>query len=554
MRSAVSFVLAILAVAALAPKSQSSIIMLLHDEFDDRDMVLACRDVKEVKEFGRKMDELKKRLYPLRERDFVALFGKSSAMPAVTYAMPVAQSRGLALSGIRFADEKLNKDHTEFYQVGPVAGIQVYYGITGSPAAILFYFVADDAFARLGKNNLDKRLAWDQQRWHRLVEYFEKRRARIFVWEVDTQAEKKFFQNDHDRSMKTKLESWLASGKKMGYRLEIVKDSAGSNNYSWYRADGTLARNAHSFGKSDFPHTFLWYHTDGKQRIRDEWGGDHTNCWRWCRPDNGANIRYETGNPSTWTWYDKNGNEIRQEGDDNGDGIPDWFSSGRKGKHQDLPLDKSWAVHPELIPEECRIPDQPDRRVPIRKIVVPAARVGPAEKVAPAQLEQWCADLGSVDLRRAFKAMDCLAGVSAQTIPFLAGQVKPDPKVDSEMLAAFIKDLGNDRFEVRDRATRELEKWHWLARPALQQALKVEKTLETRTRIGKLLSKAEAHHQAHRLRQKRFVQILGCIDTPEAHRLLEEWAASAPQPFLRGEARETLAWLLGRSKDKPSRQ
>ena len=90
--------------------------------------------------------------------------------------------------------------------------------------------------------------------------------------------------------------------------------------------------------------------------------------------------------------------------------------------------------------------------------------------------------------------------------------------------------------------------------PALQQALKVEETLETRTRIGKLLSKAEAHHQAHRLRQKRFVQILGCIDTPEAHRLLEEWAASAPQPFLRGEARETLEWLLGRSKDKPSRQ
>jgi hypothetical protein len=55
--------------------------------------------------------------------------------------------------------------------------------------------------------------------------------------------------------------------------------------------------------------------------------------------------------------------------------------------------------------------------------------------------------------------MDRLAAVPAQTIPFLAGQVKPDPKVDAEMLAAFIKDLGNDRFEVRDRAMRELEKW-----------------------------------------------------------------------------------------------
>src|SRR5262249_47785745 len=219
--------------AFLASKGQSVIIMFLQDEFDDRDLILACRDAKEVKEFDRKIDDLKKRLYPLRERDFVALFGKSSSKPAGTYAMPVAQPRGLALSGIRFADEKLNKDHTEFYQVGPVAGIQGYYGISGAPVAILFYFVAVGTFPRLHKNNLQKRIAWEQRRWHWLVDYFERRRARVFVWEVDTQAEKKFFQNDDDKSMKAKLESWLASGKKLGYRLEIVKDSAGSNNYSW---------------------------------------------------------------------------------------------------------------------------------------------------------------------------------------------------------------------------------------------------------------------------------------------------------------------------------
>jgi len=91
----------------------------------------------------------------------------------------------------------------------------------------------------------------------------------------------------------------------------------------------------------------------------------------------------------------------------------------------------------------------------------------------------------------------------------------------------------------------------WLARPALQQALKVEKTLETQTRIGKLLSKAEARHQADRIRQKRFVQILGCIDSPQAHRLIEQWAVNAPQPFLRREACETLEWLLGSLKKKP---
>src|SRR5579864_5943685 len=177
LRSATFFALAFITLAFLAPKSHSIIITFLEDEFDNREAILACRDNKEVKEFGRKIDEFRKRLYQLRERDFVALFGKSSAKPPGTYAMPVAQPRGLALSGLRHADEKLNKDHIEFYQVGPFAGIQVYYGINGaSPAAILFYFVADDAFPRLGKNNLTKRLLWDQQRWNRFAEFFEKRR------------------------------------------------------------------------------------------------------------------------------------------------------------------------------------------------------------------------------------------------------------------------------------------------------------------------------------------------------------------------------------------
>jgi hypothetical protein len=44
------------------------------------------------------------------------VLGKPAARPAKTYAMPVAQPRLTTISGRRFADEKLNKDHKEFYR------------------------------------------------------------------------------------------------------------------------------------------------------------------------------------------------------------------------------------------------------------------------------------------------------------------------------------------------------------------------------------------------------------------------------------------------------
>src|SRR5439155_26388156 len=60
------------------------------------------------------------------------------------------------------------------------------------------------------------------------------------------------------------------------------------------------------------------------------------------------------------------------ERDDNGDGIPDWYGTGSNDKGRRLrALDQSWAIYPELIPVESRIPDQPDRRVPLRKIADP---------------------------------------------------------------------------------------------------------------------------------------------------------------------------------------
>jgi len=557
-RSAISIVIAVVALAFLATQTSAVIFMILTDEFDDTNLVHSFRETKSVKEFGEKLTALETRLFRFKERDFEALFGKPTARTANTFAMPVAQARGLGLSGIRYADENKNKNHEEFYLVGACAGLRVFYSLNGaSPAAVIFYLRVNDQFPRLTRDNLEKRLEWEAKRWQLLLEFFERRRARVLVWEVDREAEKQFFQGDYARDMKTKLDSWLVSGKELGYRLEVT--SSGSSTYWWYRVDGTLARYANL-------HDFRWYGRGGRDDPRrGEGGGTETHHWSWSRPDrgtrrdkektkgrvggDGTTIRFETGAPNSWSWCSKEGAQVRHEWDDNGDGVPDWVSVGPKGKDQVLSLDKSWAVHPELIPQECRIPDQPDRRVPLRKIVVPPVTAsGPVAKLTGAQLQQLWEDLAAPDHRRAYQAVEQLAGVPAQSIALLAGQVKPDATVDATEVARLIEDLRSERFAVRDRATQTLEKWRWLASPALKTALATETTLEGRLRLSRLMKKADAYYRAHLRRYSLAVKVLVLVDNAEAHRLLDQWAASAPEPSLAREARETVAWLLGDRK------
>jgi len=58
------------------------------------------------------------------------------------------------------------------------------------------------------------------------------------------------------------------------------------------------------------------------------------------------------------------------EWDDNSDGIPDWVSlNGNDEERKRVVIQESWAINPKFIPEESQIPDQKERRVPIRKII-----------------------------------------------------------------------------------------------------------------------------------------------------------------------------------------
>ena len=55
-------------------------------------------------------------------------------------------------------------------------GVQVFYGIDGeSPQAVVFYLRTDKTFPKLQEDNLDQRLAWEQERINLLADYIDKR-------------------------------------------------------------------------------------------------------------------------------------------------------------------------------------------------------------------------------------------------------------------------------------------------------------------------------------------------------------------------------------------
>jgi hypothetical protein len=137
---------------AIGSGVRAVVFVLISDDVDDRELIDAVSGQKPVKEFASEMDKLRGVIEVKDSAAIEKLLGKPARKPPNGYAMPVGQPRGFAMSGLRYADKKENKDHTEFYPVGDFAGIVVLYGVDGSsPEAALFYFKVDESFPKLKK-------------------------------------------------------------------------------------------------------------------------------------------------------------------------------------------------------------------------------------------------------------------------------------------------------------------------------------------------------------------------------------------------------------------
>src|SRR5262249_15244973 len=161
------------------------------------------------------------------------------------------ESRAVGLSGIRYADPKLNKNHTDTHHIGDVGRIDVYYGIDGeTPVHVHFYLKVDKGFTRLDRlESVDKRLCWEQAAFSKVVKHVEKRWREHIVWEIDAEQETKLNQGVDSGDYTIKLQALEAWGKQCGYRLDHrAAKGKQTPRWSWYQGDRLMIEVYHDRG------------------------------------------------------------------------------------------------------------------------------------------------------------------------------------------------------------------------------------------------------------------------------------------------------------------
>jgi WD40 repeat protein len=140
----------------------------------------------------------------------------------------------------------------------------------------------------------------------------------------------------------------------------------------------------------------------------------------------------------------------------------------------------------------------------------------------------------------------------AKAVPFLRTFFKPGAAADNQAIARLIKDLDNDAFDVREKASQELQKMGELAEPALKKLVAAPAPPEVQQRARELLQKLQSGAMTpDRLRELRAIEALEHMDTPEARALLRELAGNTSAARVRLEAAASLERLGDRKKVGP---
>jgi WD40 repeat protein len=146
---------------------------------------------------------------------------------------------------------------------------------------------------------------------------------------------------------------------------------------------------------------------------------------------------------------------------------------------------------------------------------------GAWKKDTPAKL--W-ADLAK-EPAVAYPALWSLLASPDQAVALLAKRLRPDGLADPKRIRRLIEDLGDDDFDVRQKADAELKAVGVLAEADLRKTLKTTQDLERRKRIALLLARLEAPPSAAELRERRAIQALEGVATPDALALLARLAS-----------------------------
>jgi hypothetical protein len=173
--------------------------------------------------------------------------------------------------------------------------------------------------------------------------------------------------------------------------------------------------------------------------------------------------------------------------------------------------------------------------------------VGRVERLDEKQLEKLWNNLASTDGDMARQAIAGLVAASSQTPTFLQARWKPYAPVDPGIFPQLITDLAHPDRIRRDKAAESLKSAGIKASPALYKVLQTKPELELRREIEAVLeSIGEFPISPGQLRERRVIQVLERIGTPEAEQLLKTMAGAEPAGEFASDAKAALERLQKR--------
>jgi hypothetical protein len=171
------------------------------------------------------------------------------------------------------------------------------------------------------------------------------------------------------------------------------------------------------------------------------------------------------------------------------------------------------------------------------------------------RLDALWSDLGGGEPVRAYFARWALAAAPAQAVPYLKERVRPVAPLTApqqRQVDRLITELDSDEFEVREKATADLDKLGESAVPAMRQALKKKPSPEVARRLETLLQPHDCKAgEPGSSRELGAVAVLEYAGTAQAKELLEALAKGTAGARLTDEARAALRRLEDFGAQRP---
>jgi WD40 repeat protein len=161
-------------------------------------------------------------------------------------------------------------------------------------------------------------------------------------------------------------------------------------------------------------------------------------------------------------------------------------------------------------------------------------------------------ELSDADPQVAFRAVRQLAQTPKETIAFLGQALPAASAARPDALEALIQRLGSERFQDRDRAHKELERYDAQALAALRKAAQGNLNLEAKRRVNLLLARLVNPLAGVPLRNHRAVELVEEVGTPWAKELLDQWSRGPPDDRLTQEAKQALGRWDARVSEAPA--